>query len=1120
MQMSNATLPNENLFGLAMNYWQEKLRAPSTLQLPTDYLRPPTQECALANTHFMVSEALSDCLKEASHQSDTSIFTTLLAAFNVLLHRHSNQEDICIGHGFGSAGRILPLRTQLDGNMPFSDLLQEVKRILLEAFEQPYIPVEELAEAVVKELDPSRNSLFQAMFNEQTTEGSFILPLTQRPDLSFTISETASGPRGTVTYDTALFTPATIARIVGHYKTLLASLLSDPSQKIGALPMLTAAEEKDILVDFNATLTPYDHEKTLVDLFEEQVTRTPDHIALRHGDLTLTYEALNTRANRLARLLIDRGVRNEDSIGIVVTRGFDMIIGMFAILKAGGAYTPIDPEYPLDRQEYILRQSSVKLVLADQDYPLKEMIDQATFLRMDALQLDDYDTSDPHIHTAPTQLAYTIYTSGSTGRPKGVMIEHHMAVNLVQWVNKEFSIGPNDSLLFITSMCFDLSVYDIFGILTAGATVVIANPDQIRDVTALHGMLTRYNITFWDSVPTTMDYMVRTLELAGKDYRQTTLRVVFMSGDWIPVDLPDRIRKYFPSTRVISLGGATEGTVWSNFYPVEKTLDSWSSIPYGRPLQNNFFYILNPQLQPMPVGAVGELYIGGVGVARGYANDEEKTDYSFVKDPFSDKAGGRMYRTGDLGRMSPDGNMEFIGRKDDQVKIRGFRVELGEIESVLKQSDAVKQAVVLAKPDADGKRRLVGYIVPNGRFNREMIMKHLQSKLPEYMVPGAWVELDSLPLTSNGKIDKKSLPNFNDKEQAKGQFSAPRNPTDKILVDIWQRAFGLKKIGIDDHFFERGGHSLIAVEIITDFDKQTGKNLPLAILYKYPTIRQFVDALDETASSDKIWKSLVPIKSSGTKMPVYIVHGDGLNVLNFSLLANYVDADQPLYGLQAHGLNGDEPAQDDMTEIARHYIREILEHNPNGPYAIGGYSFGGYIAIEMRRQMEAMGKEVKLLAMFDTNAEANILYAADWSVKLPMKLKRQFPKFVFFTKCFFKRPVTTIMYQWEYVKNLGKKIGLIKTPEATGIYIKLNRIQEKHLAAFKKYNLTPFNGKIHLFRAIYRLYFVGDSEYLGWRDYAKQGVVVYDVPGDHKTMFQEPHAKQLAASLQQALDNC
>jgi thioesterase domain-containing protein/acyl carrier protein len=329
----------------------------------------------------------------------------------------------------------------------------------------------------------------------------------------------------------------------------------------------------------------------------------------------------------------------------------------------------------------------------------------------------------------------------------------------------------------------------------------------------------------------------------------------------------------------------------------------------------------------------------------------------------------------------------------------------------------------------------------------------------------------------------------------------------------------MDKLGIDDNFFELGGHSLIAVQIMTNFEKKTNKRFPLAILYKYPTIRTFVDSMKEETETGKIWKSLVPIKATGNKMPIYIVHGDGLNVLNFSPLANYVDKEQPIYGLQAYGLNGDETPLDDMSEIARHYINEMLEHNPNGPYAIGGYSFGGYVAVEMRKQLVAMGKDVKLLAMFDTNAETTI-YNKNWSVKLPRKLKRQFPKLLFFTKSFFVRPFTTIKYQVAYFAGVGQTIGLLKKPEATGIYIRFNKINEKHLVAFKKYTLEPFDGKVSLFRSNYRLYYVDDAQYLGWGGYALKGVTVYEVPGDHKTMFQLPHAKELAISLQKALDNC
>ena len=740
--MPNISISEKELFDLSVKYWKNSLRDVATLQLPADFARPAVQELAYATSHFLVDSALTDRLKDLAQKEGSSLFVVLLSAYKVLLHRYSNQEDICVGHGYSvpssqqpttsspeSCIRILALRTELNGDMPFTDLLRRVNKTTGEAFEQAYIPIEKIAEAIVKEHDMARNPLFQVMFNGLEAAELLSPPISQGPDISFTIRETTTALRGTVAYDSELYKPSTIGRMIEHYKTLLGALVNDPTQKIGALPMLTPAEEEEILVNFNDTLTPYDREKTLVDLFEEQVAKTPETIALRHREKTVTYDELNRRANRLAHFLVKRGVKIGDNIGLVVTRSFEMIIGMYAILKAGGAYVPVDPEYPLDRQEYILKQSSVQFILADYDYPVRGMM-EGRFLKMKEEELDGYDDGNTGIQADPTQLAYTIYTSGSTGRPKGVMIEHHMAVNLVQWVNKEFKIGPDDRLLFITSMCFDLSVYDIFGILSAGATVVIAESKEIKDVKILQDLLKRYEITFWDSVPTTLDYLVRDLELTGEEYRQTSLRVVFMSGDWIPVDLPDRIKKYFPETRVISLGGATEGTVWSNFYPVEETRSHWSSIPYGRPLQNNFFYILNPQLQAVPIGVVGELYIGGVGVARGYANDREKTDYSFVKDPFNSQAGGRMYRTGDLGRMSPDMNMEFIGRKDDQVKIRGFRVELGEIESSLKQCEWVKQAVVLAKPDPDGKKRLVGYIVPNGPCNREAITAHLQAKLP------------------------------------------------------------------------------------------------------------------------------------------------------------------------------------------------------------------------------------------------------------------------------------------------------------------------------------------------------------------------------------------------------
>jgi amino acid adenylation domain-containing protein len=610
------------------------------------------------------------------------------------------------------------------------------------------------------------------------------------------------------------------------------------------LPALTNTGHDDLMDDFNDTIVPYAKEKTIFAHFEEQASASPAAVALYKDEKTLTYDELNKRSNRLAHYLIKQGVVAGDNIGLLVSRDFDMITGLLGILKAGGAYVPIDPEYPVDRQEYIYNQSALKMVISNREYPLKAQIGDENFQAINISDPDETNDTNPGLEIDSTQLAYTIYTSGSTGRPKGVMIEHHSAVNLYSWVNERFNVGANDRLLFITSVCFDLSVYDIFGMLAAGGGIVIAENKEIQDVRILQDMMVKYCITFWDSVPTTLDYLVKNLEQERKGYRYTGLKTIFMSGDWIPLSLPARLKKFFPKAQVVSLGGATEGTVWSNYYLVDQTKKEWKSVPYGRPIHNNFFYILDDNKKPVPQGEIGDLYIGGAGVARGYANDAEKTRNSFMPDPFNQMAGGMMYRTGDIGRMMPDYNMEFLGRKDNQVKINGFRVELGEIESVLGTSPSVSSAVVLAKEGPDGNKRLIAYVVPNGAFDSDTLMAYLRTRLPEYMVPAVWVKLDKLPLTSNGKIDRNSLPRPLDAPAARRLLADAETPTQKILSDIWKECIGITECGIDDNFFALGGHSLIAVQILSKLEKRTGLKLPLAILFKYPNIRSLAALVD------------------------------------------------------------------------------------------------------------------------------------------------------------------------------------------------------------------------------------------------------------------------------------
>ncbi len=1144
MKLALPDIQTENftgkLFDPNLAYWRTKLKGINALQLPLNSVS------SIINTEgtftFPIDKSVSDKLKILSEDQDVSFFTTLLAAFKIMLHRYTSQQNICIGTVFakkvimegisGHSSNALALCTHLDGEVSFPDFLQQIKITIAEALKHQPISIEEVM-AVASSEDGTSINPDQIMYvllepADTRTSASIIIKGTLKHiktsfKLTFTLNELTERLQATVTFRKDLYSTKTIERMMEYYVNLLNSIVQAPSLKIGSMSMISKTDEA-ILEKFNSTLTDYPKDKTLVDLFEEQVLKTPGNIALIKDELSITYKELNEQANILARRLLRQGVVSGSNVGLIVNRDFNMIIGMYAILKAGAAYIPIDPEYPAERQKYILTQSSASHLLSDADYPVNDLLSDLGVINLNDREPGVADNTNLNIAINSRQLAYTIYTSGSTGVPKGVMIEHHSAVNLILWVNNRFKINQHDRVLFITSMCFDLSVYDIFGLLSAGGSVVIANQEEVIDVMKLKELLQDHKITFWDSVPTTMNYLIRELKSGKEPFVQESLRLVFMSGDWIPVQLPGEIKQFFPNAQVISLGGATEGTVWSNYYPVDKVDPSWTSIPYGKPIANNFFYVLNEQLNPVPVGVTGELFIGGVGVARGYANDKTKSYNSFIPDPFNKEAGGRMYRTGDLGRMLPDGNLEFLGRTDTQIKIRGYRVEMGEIENVLNKSSLINQAVVIARGDKEGDKTLIAFIVPNSDdFDRKEILAYLKSKLPDYMIPSALEVLKQFPLTANGKIDKKALALKEVKDHKTIGYTAPQNESQNKLAVIWQEILGVEKVGIHDNFFELGGHSLMAVRMITKFETETGLKLPLSILFKYPTISSLLGSLEiDKEDLDTSWKSLVPIKASGSKMPVYIIHGSGLNVMNFNDITKHVDPEQPVFGLQAKGLNGTEEPLDDMKLIAQSYIREIMEHNPSGPYAIAGYSFGGYVAVEMRNQLELLGKRVQMLAIFDTNAVESPLYQT-WQSHLTKKIKRQVPKFFWILKSLYNRPKTTINYQLYLllanVKSITKKISGADKADFNEFYKQLDKINEKHWHAFNNYNLTPFNDRIYLFRARERIYYVNDFKHLGWKKYAKKGVRVYDVPGDHKTMLLPPNARQFAIALQHALDN-
>jgi len=599
------------------------------------------------------------------------------------------------------------------------------------------------------------------------------------------------------------------------------------------------------------------------------------------------------------------------------------------------------------------------------------------------------------------------------------------------------------------------------------------------------------------------------------------LKTILVGGEKLSEKHIYKLRREFPAIEIINGYGPTENTTFSLTYRISET-EINTTIPIGKPLNNRVAYVLDDRHQICAAGVVGELYVGGAGLGRGYLNRPDLTKERFLPNPFSNLFSGKIYKTGDIVRRLADGNVEYIGRTDDQVKIRGFRIETLEIEAALHQCSAVKHCAVTVNEDNNGEKRLIAYIVPEGRFNREEINGYLHKKLPEYMIPRIMIELDKIPLTSNGKADKKALPKPDLKQDYNAhEYVAPKTEFQKIVAGVWINILGCKRISITDDFFEIGGHSLLALKAMLAIEKKTGKRLPLAMLLENSTIEKF-SAVVERKNEEIKWDSFVPIKLTGNKTPIYFIHGAGLNVLTFRSISKHLHPEQPVFGLQAKGLNGKDEPLSRMEDIAAHYIEEILRHNPNGPYALAGYSFGGLIAYEMAKQLKEMKKEVILLALFDTAAEQSNYYDP-LNKRILTGIKTFFAK-IWCTIILMKNdPWFIINYR---IRSLRKKIievfakmDLFKGEGGKdNFYIYSKKIIRRLFIAARDYKLTPYEGKIDLFRARRKTYYLPDFEYLGWKNLALGGIKIHDVPGDHSEMFNHPNVEELAKILQESLD--
>ncbi|MDQ2975526.1 MAG: amino acid adenylation domain-containing protein [Acidobacteriota bacterium] len=1132
-----------------LSFWKEQFKTqPPVLELPTDHPRPSIQaHRAFRGTkrRLTLSRELTRQLRELCQKEEATLFMVLLAAYQVLLHRYTGEEDIVVGSPI--AGRCLEetenliglfvnalaLRSDLSGNPTFSELLARVKEVALGGYAHQDMPFELL----VKELQPDRslshNPLFQVMFVLQsepvttqelsglTVSHVQVENIVANFDLTLDAVERDRQLECQFESNADLFDEDRITRLLGHFENLLRGIVANPQQRISELPLLTEAERHQVLIEWNNTDSDYPADKCVQELFEQQVECSPDAVALLFAAEHLTYRQLNTRANQLAHYLKAKGVAAETRVGICIERSPEMIVALLAILKAGGVYVPLDPAYPQARLRFMLEDAEVPLLLTRK--ALRETLDcqSVQVICLDNLEddINRENPSNPESASTADSLAYVMYTSGSTGRPKGVAVTHRNIVRLVKNTNYA-DFDSNEVFLQFSPISFDASTFEIWGSLLNGAQLALM-PSGAASLDELASCLKRYKVTTLWLTAGLFHLMVDTHldDLKG-------LKQLLAGGDVLSASHVKKASQALEGCRLINGYGPTENTTFTCCFAVEDLAAINGSVPIGRAISNTSVYVLDPYLNPTPVGIPGQLYIGGDGLARGYLNRPELTAERFINDPFGNKPGAQLYKTGDLVRYRRNGEIEFLGRLDGQVKVRGYRIELGEVETVLGEHETVRDAVVVARKD-QGDKHLAAYIVPREgkKPTVDELRTFLSERLPSHMVPSVFVVLEELPLSTNGKIDRSALPAPNgNKPEPHKPAAAPQDGLELKLLKIWERVLALGSIGIDDNFFDIGGHSLLAVRLFAQIEKSFGKNLPLATLFQAPTIRLLAQVLREEGWTAP-WSSLVLLQPGGNRRPFFCVHAAGGNVLEYHELARLLGSDQPFYGLQAQGLDGNQLPHTTIKDMAAHYIKELREVQSEGPYLIGGRSSGGTIAFEMACQLRANGEPVALLALLDSYPSGYFKLlpgsGSYWqrAQRLLRKVQSHGQNLQQLT------PDAKLRYVFGKLKYAPAKTKHKVYRRAYKIYQRIGRplpgvlknIEEINFAAVKDYVPQVYPGCAILFLASDDLTASYDVE-VGWQGLVAGGLEKVRISGNHLDIVKEPHVRTLAEKLRACLD--
>lgn len=987
-----------------LEFHRSRLTGAPVLELPTSHPRPPRQTFVGRAPRMVLPAELMDQVRAVAKREGVTVFATMLAAFEILLHRYTSQTDLVLGTGI--ANRRAPesesligmlinnvvMRSDLSGDPTVREALQRVREAALGAFENQDIPFEKVVEAVHPVRDPSRNPLMQVMFSFHDApmprvdladlEVSFDLPIengTSKMDLNI-IGVPAKEAKmnapdsGAMTiifeHNSDLFDSPLIAQMMGNYRLLLAQLSSSLETKISEVELLTEAEKNRLLYELNNTQVEYPRDRTVVELFEQQVARVPENIALIYEDREITYRQLSERSNHIAARLQGLGAAPGTRVAFFAARRPDTIATILAILKTGAAYVPLDPTYPAERLRFMVQETSPAVLCVESSLPA-----HFSETNIPLLYIDREDSSTPRfnpVQISPEDSAYLMFTSGSTGEPRGVDIPHRAIVRLLFGTNY-VELGEKETLLHLSPISFDASTFELWGALLHGARCVLfpagtPSPRVIGDLVLRHGVT-----TLW---------LTSSLFNAVVDDRPEALlgvSQVLAGGEALSVPHVKRASERMPATQLINGYGPTETTTFAVCYRVPRPFAETTNIPIGRPISSSTAYILDANRKLLPFGVPGELYLGGDGLARGYFNRPELTREKFVEGPL----GHRVYKTGDRVRYRADGNIEFLGRTDHQVKIRGFRVELGEIEHRLEKCAGVRSAAVVVHQDQRGDKRLLGFVAPEAgvKLEEAALLSRLRESLPEHMLPATISVLPNLPLTPIGKVDRAALiADVPENSSASRAYQQPIDPSEMIMAEIWERLLDKRPIGRHDNFFDLGGHSLLAARLVDEMEKALGARLPLTAIFGEATIAMMAKKLRERTKDAPL---ITPVQTEGSKPPLFFLHGD-FNGGGFyaTRVAREIGADQPFFVVHPFGVHGGDIPRtvEQMVDI---YLREIKALRPHGPYRIGGYCTGGLVAYEIARRFEAEGEMIDRVVLLDAvprNTDLGALYSAVGSV--------------------------------------------------------------------------------------------------------------------------------------------